>query len=110
MGFSCLDHNIIDISLDRFDDVIPEHMVHTLFVRGAHIPQAKGHGSVAIHVIWCDKRSRELVGLFHLNLMVIGVNIKKGQGFTSCSGIDGLIDPRQRLGFPSCFLNQHRVS
>jgi hypothetical protein len=64
----------------------------------SYIPAGRGHDSVAIHVVWCDKRSHELVALFHLNLMVTGVSVKKSLGFASCSGINDLIGSRQKVG------------
>ena len=42
------------------------------------VSEAEGHRIVAVHAERCDKRSRELVGLFHLDLVVTGVSIKKG--------------------------------
>jgi hypothetical protein len=69
-GFSCLDNDVIDVSLDRSADVLSEHMVHAPLVGCTCIPQAKGHNNITIHAKGCDERSRELVGLFHLDLVV----------------------------------------
>jgi hypothetical protein len=69
-GFPCIDNDVIDISLDRLADVLSEHVVHAPLVCCTCIPQAKWHGSITVHAKRCDKRSRELVGLFHLDLVI----------------------------------------
>jgi hypothetical protein len=69
-GLPCFDNDVIDISLDRSADVLSEHMVHAPLVCSTCIPQAKWHSSITIHAERCDKRSRELVGFFHLNLVL----------------------------------------
>jgi hypothetical protein len=69
-GFPRLDNDVIDVSLDRLADVLPEHVVHTPLVCRTCIPQAKWHSSIAIHAKRCDERSRELVRLFHLDLVI----------------------------------------
>jgi hypothetical protein len=69
-GFLCLENDVIDVSLDRPADVFSEHMVHAPLVGGTCIPQAKWHCSITIHAKRCDKRSRELVGFFHLDLVI----------------------------------------
>jgi hypothetical protein len=53
-------------------------MIHAMLVCGADVPQPEGHGSIAIHTMWGDERSREFVGLFHMDLMIAGVGIKEG--------------------------------
>ena len=66
----CLDYDVIDVGLDGATDVFAEHMVHAPLVRRARIPQAERHGDIAVHAEGCDERSRELVGLFHPDLMI----------------------------------------
>jgi hypothetical protein len=65
-----LDNDVVDVSLDRSADVFSEHVVHAPLVSGACIPQSKWHCGVTIHAKRCDERSRELVGLFHLDLVI----------------------------------------
>jgi hypothetical protein len=69
-GFPCLDNDVINISLDCSADVLSEHVVHAPLVGRTCIPQAKWHSSVTIHAKGCDERSRELVGFFHLDLVI----------------------------------------
>jgi hypothetical protein len=69
-GFPRLDYDVIDVGLDRAANVLAEHMVHAPLVCRAHIPQAKRHGDIAVHAEGCDERSRELVGLFHPDLVI----------------------------------------
>jgi hypothetical protein len=69
-GFSSLDNDVIDVSLDRSADVFSEHMVHAPLVGCTCIPQAKWHSNITIHAKGCDERSRELVGFFHLDLVI----------------------------------------
>jgi hypothetical protein len=105
MDLLSFDHDVIDLGLDHFADVITEHVVHASLVCGTSIPQTEGHGSVAIHAIRGDERSSELVGLFHLDLVIAEVGVKEGHGFTSCCGINDLVNPRQRVGnLWTCFI------
>jgi hypothetical protein len=69
-GFPRLDYDVIDVGLDRSTDVFAEHMVHASLVRCTRIPQAERHGNIAVHAKGCDERSRELVGLFHSDLVI----------------------------------------
>jgi hypothetical protein len=69
-GFPRLDYDAIDIGLDRVANVFAEHMVHAPLVRRARVPQAERHGDIAVHAEGCDERSRELVELFHPNLVI----------------------------------------
>ena len=69
-GLPCLDYDVIDVGLDSATDVFAEHMVHAPLVRRARIPQTERHGDIAVHAEGCDERSRELVGLFHPDLVI----------------------------------------
>jgi hypothetical protein len=69
-SFSRLDYDVIDVSLDRSADVLSEHMVHTPLVCRACIPQTEWHSNIAVHAKGCDERSRELVRLFHPDLVI----------------------------------------
>jgi hypothetical protein len=69
-GFPHLDYDVIDVSLDRSTNVFTEHVVHAPLVCRTRIPQTKWHGNVAVHAKRCDERSRELVGLFHPDLVI----------------------------------------
>jgi hypothetical protein len=69
-GFPRLDYDVIDVSLDGPTNVLSEHMVHAPLVRRTRIPQTKWHSNVAAHAKGCDERSRELVGLFHPDLVI----------------------------------------
>jgi hypothetical protein len=70
-GFPRLDYDVIDVGLDRLANVFAEHMVHAPLVRRTRIPQAERHGDIAVHAEGCDERSRELVGLFHPDLVIL---------------------------------------
>jgi hypothetical protein len=99
------DHDVIDVDLDYSADVTIEHVVHSSLVCEAIIPQTEGHGSVAIHAIRVGERSHELVGLFHHDLVIVGVGFKEGHGFASRCRIIDLVNPRQRIGnFWTCFI------
>ena len=68
-GFPCLDYDVIDVGLDRSANVFAEHVVHAPLVCRTRIPQTERHGNITIHAERCDERSRELVGLFHPDLV-----------------------------------------
>jgi hypothetical protein len=69
-GFLRLDYDVIDVSLDRSTNVLSEHVVLAPLVRRTRIPQTKWHSNVAVRAKRCDERSRELVGLFHPDLVI----------------------------------------
>ena len=69
-GFPRLDYDAIDVGLDRSTNVFAEHMVHAPLVCRTRIPQTERHGNKAVHAEGCDERSRELVGLFHPDLVI----------------------------------------
>jgi hypothetical protein len=69
-GFPRLDYDVIDVSLDRSTNVLSEHVVHAPSVCRTRIPQTEWHSNVAVHAKRCDERSRELVGLFHPDLVI----------------------------------------
>jgi hypothetical protein len=56
-------------------------MVHAMLIRGSYVAQPEGHGCVTIHALWGDERGHELVGLFHLDLVVTRIRIKEGKCF-----------------------------
>jgi hypothetical protein len=69
-GFPRLDYDVIDVSLDRLANVLSEHVVHAPLVCRACIPQTKWHSNIAVRAKGCDERGRELVGLFHPDLVI----------------------------------------
>src|SRR5688572_19737666 len=48
-GFSRLDYDVIEVSLDRSTNVLPEHVVHAPLVCHPRIPQTEWHSNVAVH-------------------------------------------------------------
>jgi hypothetical protein len=76
-GFPHLDYDVIDVGLDRSTNVFAEHVVHAPLVRCTRIPQSKWYGNIAVHGEGCDERSRELVGLFHPDLVIPRVGIEE---------------------------------
>jgi hypothetical protein len=76
-GLPCLDYDVIDVSLDRSANVFSEHVVHAPLVCRTRIPQTEWHSNVAVHAKGCDERSRELVGLFHPDLVIPWVGIEE---------------------------------
>ena len=71
-------NDVVDICLYVSPEMVPENVEHTPLICSSGISEAKRHRDVAVHAEMCDKRSCELVGLFHLNLVVTRVCIKKG--------------------------------
>src|SRR6185436_2323299 len=98
-------NDIVDICLYAPPEMVSENVEHALLIGSSSVSEAEGHRNVAIHAERCDKRSRELVGLFHLHLVVTGVSIKKGQKFTPRSRIYNLINPWQsKRNLRTCFV------
>src|SRR6185503_17717209 len=88
--------DVVDICFYIPPEMVPEYVEHTPLICSSGVSESKGHHDVAVHVERCDKRGRELVGLFHLDLVVTGISIKKGQKFTTRCRIYDLINARQR--------------
>ena len=76
------DHNVVNVGLNGPPNEVPETLEHTTLVHSPSILQTKQHCDVAERSEWGDERCRELVGLFHHDLMVPGVCIKEAKGFT----------------------------
>jgi hypothetical protein len=69
--------NVFYICLHGPPDVILENMLHTSLVCSPSVSKTKWHRYVPKHAERCDERSRELVGLFHLYLVVARIGIKE---------------------------------
>jgi hypothetical protein len=76
---------VVYVSLNGSPDVVSEDVLHTSLVCSARVSEAKRHRHVAEHSERRDERSRKLVGLLHLYLVVPGMGIKETQKFTPCS-------------------------
>jgi hypothetical protein len=72
LGF---DHNVINVGLDGWADVFPQNVLHESLVRRPRVLETEGHSNIAIHVERGDKRSHELIGLLHFNLVVARICI-----------------------------------
>jgi hypothetical protein len=75
IGLFGLDNDVIDVSLDGWSDVFPKNKLHASLVRSPCIPETERHSNVATHAEWGNERSRELVRLFHFDLVVAEVCI-----------------------------------
>ena len=64
-------------------DLVDEALLHTPLVGGAGILQTERHGYVIVRTIRSDEQSRELVRLFHHDLVIACVGIQKGEDFVS---------------------------
>jgi hypothetical protein len=62
--------------------VISDNVLHAMLVRRTSVSKAERHRDVAEHPEWRDERSRELVGLLHLYLMIPRVGIKEAKQLT----------------------------
>ena len=76
-----LDHDVIHIGLNGSPDEVSKTLEHTMLVLSPCVLQIERYFDVAERSEWGDERCRELVGLFHRDLMVPGVRIKKAKGF-----------------------------
>ena len=70
--------DVVDICLYGSPYMILKHVELTSLVRSSGVSKAKGHRDVAVHAEGCDEKSHELVGFFHLYMVVTGIGIKKG--------------------------------
>ena len=71
-------NDVVDICFYVPPEMVPEYVDNTPLICSSGVSEAKGHRDVAVHAERCDKRGRKLVGLFHLELVVTRISIKKG--------------------------------
>ena len=76
-----LKYDVVDVGLNGSPDEVPETLEHTMLVRSPSVLQTEGHCDIAERSEWGDEICRELVGLFHRDLMVHRVRIKEAKGF-----------------------------
>jgi len=88
------DYNVIYVSLYRSTYEVTEDLEHTLLVCSPYVLKAERHGYITKHSERSDERSRELVGLFHLDLVVPRISIKESQSLTPRSRVNYLVDMR----------------
>ena len=75
------DYDVVDIGLNGSPDEVPEATKHTALVRCPSVLQTEQHQNIVEQSEGGDERHRELVGLFHHDLMVAGVRVKEAEGF-----------------------------
>jgi hypothetical protein len=71
--------DVVYVRVDGPPDVVSENVLHATLVRCTRVPEAEWHRDVAKHPERRDQRSRELVGLLHLYLVIPGVGIKEAK-------------------------------
>ena len=71
--------------------MVGEALLHAPLVGGASVLQTERHGHVAVRTIRGDKRGRELIGIFHYDLVIAGVGIQKGEDLTTRGGVNYLV-------------------
>jgi hypothetical protein len=71
--------DIVHVRLDRPSDVISENVLHATLIRYTRVSEAERHRDITEHPERRDERSRELVGLLHLYLMIPRVGIKEAK-------------------------------
>ena len=76
-GLPGLDHDVVHVGLDGLPNVLAKDQGHAPLVCGPCVSEAERHSHIAVHAEWCDERSCELVGFFHLDLMVTEIRIKE---------------------------------
>ena len=77
-----LDHDVIHVGLNGSPDEVSKTLEHTSLVCSSYVFQTERHHDITERPEQGDERSRELVRLFHGDLMVPAVCIKEAEGFT----------------------------
>jgi hypothetical protein len=75
VGLFGLDYDVVHVSLASLTDEFFE--IHTSLVCSSYVFEPERHHDVTERSKWGDERGRELVGLFHRDLMVSGVASRK---------------------------------
>ena len=76
-----LNYDVVDVGLNGPPDEVPKTLKHTTLVCGPSVLQTERQLDVAERSEGGDERRRELVKLFHRDLMVPRVRIKEAKGF-----------------------------
>ena len=79
-----------------FADLLVKARLHAALVGGASVLQTEGHDVVAVDACWHDECSKLLVFDFQLDLVVTRICVEERQEGTTRSGVDNLVDARQR--------------
>ena len=72
-----LDYDVIHVSLNGPPDEVSKVFGHATLVRSPDVLESEQHRNVAKRPKRGDERGRELVGLFHHDLMIPVVRIKE---------------------------------
>ena len=91
-----LDHNVVYVGLNGLPDEVSETLEHTTLVRSPCVLQTEHHCDIAERSEQGDEGCRKLIGLFHRDLMVPRVHIKKAKGFTPLGRVGYLVYMWQR--------------
>jgi hypothetical protein len=94
VGLLGIDDDVIHVSLDSLSDELAKAFKYTSLVYCSRVFQTEQHSNIAEQSEWCDERSRELVELFHRDLMVPRVRIKEAEDFAPRGRVDYLIYTR----------------
>jgi hypothetical protein len=71
-------HNyVVYVCLNSPPDVVSENMLHTSLVRSTCVSESKLHRYAVEHPERRDEGGWELIGLFHLYLVVPGIGVKE---------------------------------
>ena len=91
IGLFCLDYDVVDVRFYCPAYELVKTLKHTSLEGSPRVFQPERHRDVTVGAEWGDERGRELVGLFHRDLMITGVRIKKAKRLTSRGGVDYLV-------------------
>ena len=77
VGLLGLDYDVVHVSLNGPPDEVSKAFGHAMLVRSPGVLESKRHRNVTERSERGDEIGRELVGLFHRDLMVLRVRIKE---------------------------------
>ena len=72
-----LNHDVINVGLNGPPDEVPKTFGHAMLVCSPSVLESEWHHNIAERSKQGDERGHELVGLFHRDLIVLGVCIKE---------------------------------
>ena len=72
-----LDYDVIHISLNGSPNEVPKAFGHAALVHSPDVLESERHRNVAERSERGDEKGRELVGLFHYDLMIPRVRIEE---------------------------------
>ena len=84
---------MFNVYLNIFSNLCGQALLHHPLIRGSCVFQPEGHCSIAEHAVRGYKSCFDFIIFFQADLIETRICVEEGKTFTTCRGIDNLVDP-----------------